>query len=89
VGNRRVDLGKIANSHRSISAKAIGFDEHFCFLKPRKKLALQAVKFNVAKGSVTEYVASDAHMLGLLSFCSRDQNHKELLECFFADRKRL
>jgi len=89
VGDRRVDLGEITDGHRSISAQAIGFDENLCFLEPRKKLALRAVEFDVTEGSVAEYVASDAHMLGLLSFGARGRNCKELLKCFFSNRKRI
>jgi len=70
-----------------VGAKAVRFDKHFGFLEPQEKLICRAEEFNVAEGASTEYMASDAYVLCLLSFSLGSRNSEELLECFFTSRK--
>jgi len=86
VGRSWVNFSKVSDSDGSIRSKAIRFDEDVGLLEPCEEVVVFASELDVAEASVTQHVASDAHVCLISVVDSRSCHFEKLLKFVFACR---
>jgi len=83
MGEGRVNFCKVSDSYQMFHSETIRFKEYACLLKPCKEVIVITLKFNVAKASITQHMATNTHMhlVLLINLCGRD--NEKFLKCSF------
>jgi len=74
------DFCKVADGGWSIDPQTVRFKKDVLFLEPCEKMAIGAVKLNVADASVAEHMAADAYVRLVLFFDASGGYFEEFFE---------